>query len=91
MVTENRKEATFKIVFHHRSKFYRTIVNADLGEQETELTGDFAIDGAKVPFQMQVRDGTILGELGTGLDKSVITLEDFDKANRTNLQKESTR
>ena len=28
---------------------------------------------------MEVKDGTILGELGAGLDKGVITVEDFDK------------
>lgn len=79
VVTKNRKEATFKIVFHHGSKFHRTVVNIDLGQQATDFRGHFAIDGTKVPFHMQMRDGTILGELGTGLDKGVIPLEDFDK------------
>jgi len=79
MVTEGGKKATFKIVFHHRLKFYKTVVNAGLGKEATQLKGHFAIDGANVPFQMDVRDGTILGELGTGSDKGVITVEDFDK------------
>ena len=82
MVTEGGKKGTFKIVFHHRLKFYKTVVNADLGKEATELKGYFAIDGTKVPFQMDVKDGTILGELGAGLDKGVIIVEDFDKGVR---------
>lgn len=82
MVTEGGKKGTFKIVFHHRLKFYKTVVTADLGKEATELTGHFAIDGTKVPFRMDVKDGTILGELGAGLDKGVIIVEDFDKGVR---------
>ena len=79
MVTKDGKKAQFKIVFHHRLKFYEAVVNADLGKETTELTGDFAIDGTEVPFRMAVRGATILGELGTGLDKGAITVEDFDR------------
>ena len=79
MVMEDGKTATFKIVFHHRLKFYKTVVNANLGKEATELKGHFVIDGRKIPFHMDVKDGSLLGELGTGLDKGVITVEDFDK------------
>ena len=79
MVTEGGKEPTFKMVFHHRLKFYKAVVNPDIGKEPTELKGHFVIDGTKVPFHMEVKDGSILGELGAGLDKGVITVDDFDK------------
>ena len=79
LAVEDGKETTFKMVFHHRLKFFKAVGKAIVVKGTTEIKGHFVIDGTKIPFQMQVKNGTIFGELGTGLDKGVIHVEDFDK------------